>query len=130
MSEIQNHTSNRKFKQDNLIYLINEEIKTASIFDGKSVNGDLIIQRSINIDSKEYIITNISKNAFETSNIKSIQFSADSDLRSIDDKAFYKSSIESLTIPPKLTNIGQYCFYFCQKLQKVEIPSNSSLKSI
>lgn len=44
--------------------------------------------------------------------------------------AFVLSSIKSISFPHHLTCICSHAFYFCENLCKIEIPSNSQLKTI
>lgn len=94
---------NEKEKQiiilDNIKYSINEDQKTVSVIGSESSIKRIFIPSSINYESKEYEVTSISKDAFNLSTIKSIEFPTDSKIRTIEDFAFSYSSIESLTIP-------------------------------
>lgn len=119
-----------RVEYDDIIYLINQETKTACIIGSNSGFCDKIIPKSINKESEKYIITSISKNAFENSQIKSIRFEADSELQVIEENAFYESSIENISIPSQLTIIQKGAFYSCEQLRRVEIPDDSNLRII
>ena len=105
MSEILQKPEDKKIKQDKLIYTINEDENTASIIKGKALTGDVIIQRLINYESKEYIVTTIAKNALSSTYITSIKFPIDTEIRTIEKSAFIRASIESISIPASLVNL-------------------------
>lgn len=69
--------------------------------------------------------------AFENcKQLKTVEFTTDSDVQIFDMCAFSCSSIECMNIPLHLTKIGQRCFSFCQNLKRIEILSISELKII
>lgn len=84
-------------KEDNgLIYLLCEENRTASVISCKISADEIIIPRSVTQKSIEYTIESISQGAFNDSDVKSIQFPPDSEVKKIEKNAFsYK--IESLS---------------------------------
>lgn len=45
-------------------------------------------------------------------------------------KAFFNSSIESINIPPHVTQISKETFSYCKQLKTIEFPSNSALRKI
>ena len=101
----------QKVEIGNLIYSINKEDKTANII-GNTISilsiKDIIIPRSISINSEEYIITRISRCSFEKSyTINSIKFAENSKIRAIDEFAFCFSTITSITIPPSLVELNE-----------------------
>lgn len=59
----------KTIEQNCLIYLLHGNDKAASIISNQSANGEIIIPRSINDESKEYIVKSILKNAFKSSTI-------------------------------------------------------------
>lgn len=62
----------------------------------------VFIPRSVNFCSQDYIITKIAEESFVANlNIKSINFSEDSELLSIGKNAFSYSNLETLFIPSK-----------------------------
>ena len=76
---------------NNFEYLINNEDKTASVIKychTRKYIEDEVIPRSININSTEYIITSISKDAFEHGCMLSIAFAPDSEVRLIQQRVF------------------------------------------
>ena len=117
---------------DNIIYSLNIEDKTASVVGYKQDSNidNIIIPNSITYESVEYTVTILSENSFSQSSIVSIQFAKGSQLRIIEKKAFFKSSIESITIPSKVTEIQDEAFMYCFKLKRVEIESDSKLQII
>lgn len=81
-------------KQNQIIrieYLIDEEEKTADVIEIKASIEQIFIPRSIIKIIKEYYITNILKNAFNSSKIKYIQFSLDSKYQTIEKKMHFQN---------------------------------------
>lgn len=117
--------------KDSISYIIDESTNIASLVGCELKNNSIFIPRSIEYDSREFIITSISDCAFKNSmNIKSIQFPPDSELQIIGKEAFSSSTIESFTIPPHLTKICERAFYLCQELKSIEMMSDSKLQTI
>ena len=80
----------------------------AKIINSPKARGIVFIPRSINYEFNEFKIKSINKNSFKNNiNIKSIEFPDDSEIQSIDSGAFADSSIESLSIPPNLTELKE-----------------------
>lgn len=119
-----------KVNQNYLIYLLNEDDKTASVIGSESTQPDIIIPRCVYHGTQEYIVTSISENSFNNSKcIKTLAFETGSEVQVIGKKAFYQSTIESITIPPHLTKICEGAFSF-SCLEHIEIPSDSELQII
>ncbi|KAK8852748.1 hypothetical protein M9Y10_017738 [Tritrichomonas musculus] len=69
--------------------------------------------------------------AFHSCNqLKSIQFTDDSKLRSIDQYAFSWSSLVKINVPDHVKKICQFAFSECPKLQTVEFTKDSQLRVI
>lgn len=120
MEKEQHRAVVESFQQGSIIYSINLEEKTVSVVASKAEKDEnIIIPHSINYKSAEYVITSISNYAFEYSELKSIQFHPDSEIRIIDCEAFKNSTIESITISPHLTTIGNAAFSFCHRLRSI-----------
>ena len=62
--------------------------------------------------------------------LRRIEISKESMLQIIEEFAFAKSSIESITIPREVINIKKCAFSCCSQLQIIEIDENSKLVSI
>ena len=55
---------------------------TATVVKSPDSAGEIVIQKSVKHENKEYIITNIGTNAFKNNNnVKSIKFTEDSEIR-------------------------------------------------
>lgn len=96
-------------------------------------NYDILIIAKRNIKNAiiPSFIKRISSNAFyKCLNLDTIEFSEDSELKSIDSHAFAQSSIQNIIIPSKTEKIGEYSFNLCKKLQKFETSIDSKLKTI
>lgn len=91
---------NEIIENDGLLYILNENKKEALLFRANTTKKEIKIPKSINNGSNEYIVTHILRKSFKNSkNIKSIQFSEDSQILSIEKNAFINCSLESITIP-------------------------------
>lgn len=64
-------------------------------------------------------ITGIWHNAFHGSVFDAIRFESASNIKTIDFEAFFYSSITDITIPYSVSQIGDACFYSCEKLTNV-----------
>ena len=116
--------------QSSLLFTLNDDKMTAGIKGLNSNLKDIFIPKTINIDSKEYIITSILENAFENnSTIKTVRFSEDSELQIIGKRAFYNSSLVTITIPRTVTRICEKSFC-CSQLKQIIIPDDSNLQTI
>lgn len=130
MSEEKIKGSHEMVTYDGVIYTLNEYEKSANIVDFKKYVHEIIIPHFISHNSVEYVIKNISEDALYNSNVNVIQFVDDSEIRSFDIRSLCFSEIESITIPPSVTKIGENAFYCTHSLKKVIIPSNSKLQAI
>lgn len=93
-------------QNDGLSFQLDKKNFTATVINSPNAKGDIFFPRSIQYQSQEYIITSIGKNFLKTNyNVYSVSFSDDSELRTICNKAFSDSSIESITIPSKVDTI-------------------------
>ena len=96
--ENKNLVQENKVKQVNMLFYLNFDIKTAYIIGNSLAEQSYIFITSfIKHDNKNYTITSIFKNSFESSiMIKSVIFSPDSKLLIIWKNSFANSSIESI----------------------------------
>ena len=69
-------------------------------------------------------VTEIQSKAFEWSDLKTIEFEANSSLQTIGEYAFKYTNIESINLPRTVTNIESYAFQKCLDLTKVVINSS------
>ena len=117
--------------KDGITFEISKEDHTVTIIKSPTAKAALLIPRTLSHQSQEYIITSIKDRSFKNNKtIRNIEFSTDSLLYSICNEAFSHSSLESIKIPAKLTEIGYSTFSWCSKLKTIEIPTNSSLCEI
>lgn len=54
-------------KEDNIIYCLNEDDKTANVIDNDKACHEIIIPRSIEYEEEEFITTAIKENSFKNS---------------------------------------------------------------
>lgn len=119
--------SKKKINFEGILYSLNEDDRTAVIFQCLEARGDIFIPRSIECEGKEYVIDSIFENAFKNKKrVKSIQFSSDSELKRIEKHAFYNAAIKKIRIPSSVTFIGQQPFFSCELCQ-FEFQANSRL---
>ena len=121
----------KKICQNDIIYLINEEEKTAGVFSSLSKDEDIFIPRSIEYGNEEYIVTRIIRGSFQNSQkVNSIQFPENSELKIIEKYSFSNSSLRSILIPSHVTRIEEEAFSYCKHLKKVEFQRNSEIQII
>lgn len=126
MIKNQQNKLNKKITQDNIVYSINENEKTAWVVDNESAYGDILIPHSIKHESNEYIITKICENSFAKSkSIKSIQFPVNSEIKTIEKNAFENSSLKSISIPSTLIELNDGWCSGTSKLTKINISQNN-----
>lgn len=111
-------------------FLINEEKKTANITCLASRKQKYFIPRAIKVKEQDYIIKKISVGAFKSSHITSINFSADSQIETIENGAFYFSSIEEITIPSSMIELKKGWCSLTQFLTKVKVMPNNQHYSL
>lgn len=91
---------------------------------------DLFIPPSVDLNDKKYFFSIIRRNSFEDNhNIKTIEFTNDSQLDTIENYAFSNSSLSKIIIPPSVTKIGEHVFNLCRNLKEVKFIGESSIQS-
>jgi hypothetical protein len=77
-------------------------------------------------------ITNISDGCFrECKSLHEVTFESQSELKEIDQSAFYGSGLSgSIRIPNSVEKLGEKCFFWCKSLREVTFESGSKLKEI
>lgn len=102
-------------KKNGVSYELNKNNFTADIVYSPEAKGNIFIERSINYQSQEYVITSIQKESFKNNNrIFSIEFSKDSELSLICKNSFVNSSIQSISIPSSLEKLEDG---WCKKIR-------------
>lgn len=72
-------------------------------------------------NGKEYVITTIGKAAF--AGYQNVDyFIIPKTIRTIDDYAFFRTSIIGIEIPPSVQNMGERVFGYCEKLKELKLP--------
>ena len=118
-------------QKDGINFELSNNDHTAKVINSPGAHGDIYIPRSIKHQSIRYIITQINICSFKNNQtIKTIRFSDNSELRSIDKGAFYNSSLQSITIPSHVTYIGEHAFFLCYNLKTIKFTENCELHSI
>ena len=106
-----NKTHMQTILQEGIRYSIDETENTASVIKCVSYKPNVIIQRTIKYESKEYIVTSIAE------------------LRTIEQNAFYTSKLESINNPAHATQISQYTFFACYEHVRVDFEKLKNLHS-
>ena len=80
-----------------------KQIDTAQVDFSPEAKGNILIPRSVIYKSTEYIVTSIEENSFINNKyIISISFAPNSKFSIIKRRAFYESSIQSISLPESL----------------------------
>lgn len=118
-------------EENGISYELNQENHTAKTIKSYISKDDLLIPRSIQYQSQEFIITSIGEESFqENQTLKLISFPNNSAISIIGKNAFDSTIIESITIPDSVTHIEEYSFIWCKSLIAINISENSSLHTI
>ena len=97
-----------RITQDNLVYELNVEKKTASFVSTTlRCYSNVIIPRSIQYGTKEYAITTISQNGLNCVDIKSLVFPPDSGIIKIEQGSFGQTTINNFTFPPNVEELEE-----------------------
>ena len=113
---------------ENLIFDFNDNDKTAMVIGNNNLSTKIFIPHSIKHNDQDYIIIGIAEGSFQNSNIQSVKFPSDSEVRIIGKKAFSGTKIGSIDIPPHVTEIGEWAFSECRNLWWISF--NFELKTI
>ncbi|KAK8844354.1 hypothetical protein M9Y10_024568 [Tritrichomonas musculus] len=112
----------KKCKIDKLIFALNEKEKTCCLIGNDNASGDIFIPKAITYKSQEFIIASINEGSFRDANeIRSIRFSADSEIRTIKKEAFESSSIEHISIPSSVSELEEGWANEAYELSRVTI---------
>lgn len=118
-----------KVEYSNIVYSLDPGNFTASIIGNNSAQGDIIIPRSIIYESNEYIVKSISRLAFVSSNINSIDFSSDSEVETIEGEAFSNSFLTSISFPSSIRELKEEWCFGITRVYKIDIsPQNPYFK--
>ncbi|KAK8883602.1 hypothetical protein M9Y10_042696 [Tritrichomonas musculus] len=117
-------------QQHNISYEINENELTAEVTYSPNTKGTIFFPQSIEYESHEYKITNIKEGSFKDNiNIKSIEISDQSEIKTISKNAFSRSTIRNLVIPSQVDTLEDGWCHNTFKLILVSIsPSNKNFK--
>ena len=106
---------------DGLRYLIDENANTATLVanpDEKYAGVIVIPEKVTSKNEKECLVTALSDNCFNSSNITSITIPPS--VTSLGDGCFQDcTSLTSITIPSSIASIDTFCFYDCNKLETI-----------
>ena len=98
---------------------------TASVYDGKSASGEVVIPKTIEVYGKTYTVTSIDIGAFRgCTGLTSVTIP--NSVRSIGRYAFsYCTRLTSVTIPNSVTSIGNFAFEDCTGLTSIVVAEDN-----
>lgn len=118
-------------QRNGLNFELNKNQFTAKTVYSPGVHDDIIIPYSIIHESQDYIVTEIGQKTFNSNtNIRTVEFPPNTEVKTIADKSFNNCSIIKFTLPLKVNFIGENAFVLCYNMKTFEIPENSELNSI
>lgn len=97
----------KKIIYNNLVYVLNEKEKTASVVDFRKFISSIIVPRYILSNSNIYTVTSLADRSFIYSSIKSIRISNPSEIRSIGNNSFFESEIEFIELPSHISEFKE-----------------------
>ncbi|OFX79139.1 MAG: hypothetical protein A2X12_03780, partial [Bacteroidetes bacterium GWE2_29_8] len=120
----------QKFTVDGIYYNITSTNTVEVTYDASiyipTYHGGVVIPSSVIYNSKNYSVTSIGKNAFNSCHLNAVTIP--NSVTSIGNSAFYGCSyISSITIPNSVTSIGVSAFQECRGLTSVDIPNSVTL---
>ena len=114
----------------NQCFSYNFNLNTASIVEFNNTIKHIHIPIIVEKDWNKFNITEISKEAFKNSTIRTVHIPKDSYLLKIGFGAFNISLIAFISIPASVEEIDDEAFLECECLSKIIIPNDSHLKTI
>lgn len=128
-----NVTNVSQITTEGLTYTYDETNHTATLTDGKSATGDVVIPWKVVRDGKEYKVVAVGDKAFcdydFVFNAKISSVAIPTTVTSIGSEAFFGcSSLKSVSLP-SVTSIGMGAFCICPSLKSVSLPSVTSLEN-
>lgn len=128
ISELNDITIISNSNENKIIYYDDKFIIGKS--DIKSSNYDILY--FVRQDLEKVIIPSfikiIAPYAFNSSKLNAVEFPEDSQIKIIDNCAFFASKIADISIPSSVTQIGDSCFSSCKDLKSITFSENSKLK--
>lgn len=122
--------SKKIVKKLGIFFELNETYFTASIIGVNNARGTIMFPCSKFDESNEYFITKIKEGSFKyNDNINTIIFPDDSKLQIIEKKSFFRSSIQSITIPSSVELLQEGWCSNTNMLTKVFISPNNKIYS-
>lgn len=121
------------FTQNGLRYTISPtDAKIVGVEDERSTYSSVTIPNIVTYDGKEYCVISIENEAFkECSNLSSVTFDKESNLKTIGESAFEDCMLLSeINIPKSVTSIGYNAFNRCISLSSVTFEQESKLSTI
>ncbi|MBP5561548.1 MAG: leucine-rich repeat domain-containing protein [Muribaculaceae bacterium] len=113
------------FEVDGVCYDINQGNESVIVSQISSLNGDVIIPKTVINKGKTYLVTSIGDLAFFGC-IGLMDVTIPNSVTSIGDHAFSGcSGLTDVTIPNSVTSIGECAFYGCSGLTDVTIPNST-----
>ncbi|KAK8889654.1 hypothetical protein M9Y10_034407 [Tritrichomonas musculus] len=112
-------------------YQLNHTDFTASIINSRQTPGNVLIPRCIMHNSQDYIITSLKESPFMYNrHIKSLQFSPNSGVRSMEKYSLSSTSLASITFPASFEKLEKWAFNNYNIKEALIAPGNPNYKSI
>lgn len=109
----------KQISDNNINYELSET--SAKVVESKNAKGNVSIPKFVKYAGEQYPVLEIGKRAFYDSSIESISFPLDSEVQTFGDQSFGICPIKSITLPPKLLEIGRGWCIQTPSLEKIEV---------
>lgn len=98
-------------------YLYNDE--ATIMVQPETLSGNIIIPATVSHNGKEYEVVRIADNAFERTDITSIELPEG--ITALSNNCFSScENLTAITLKGNITDIGEYCFTYCRKLSSLD----------
>ncbi|KAK8897516.1 hypothetical protein M9Y10_015472 [Tritrichomonas musculus] len=115
---------NLRYNEGPINYILFPKTQTAKVTKSPNCTGQILIKTRVTHDSKSYIVTEIGDKSFQDTNIESVSFEQDSQVKRIGKIAFLNSTIKSLSIPDSLEEFEENWCNSIDQLTEIKINEN------
>ncbi len=86
-----------------------------------TLSGKIVIPQTVSVDGQSYVVTEMMENAFANTKVR--QVTLPEGMTTLPMMCFYWcESLQTVVLPSTITSIGDYCFLSCSKLSTINIP--------